>query len=359
MLEAVQGEQTLHSVATGSGGNAVANITPLTELLVAHLAGQEPKTYFASIAGSSSTLSSAVTADAVSGATAAVVATLQDAGVTVTGLADLVGGELKAGSNQGYDGVLEELAGKLTQTGGNLATLTSAVAAASPVASSGSSGSAPTATAGEADASGMLPASLQLRAKAADCASLRSGKYRLVVLKPWVARGPTDPVTTTDVATLDAAASAGPTWTYGDQSTETMTPVANDRCHYRYTSADGDYDFTVAPSGIGFGRSKTTYNGNSPDPLYRLVIALPEQSIPVTALAGKWNVLGWDKPGSSFIRNPGIVTIGSNASVSASCSRARSRRNRPAARARAHTGASLPTAPAATTCMPARATIRT
>ncbi|MCD6672144.1 MAG: hypothetical protein LT106_04750 [Burkholderiaceae bacterium] len=312
VLEAVSGSTTLHSVATGSGaGSATAHITPLTELLVAHLVGQDPKAYFAGLAAGGTALATAVTADAVAGANTAVLATLRDAGLDTEGLGDLVGGQLRA-NGAGYDGVLDELARTLAQTGAALDTLVTAMAAASPAAIA--SGSA--ASTSEAAISGLLPAAALLRPKAADCPSLRSGKYRFLVVKPSASVGATDPLTTTELATLDAAASAGPTWTWEDGSSESMEP-AGEPCHYRVAVTGGGYDFLVAPSGIGFARSNQTGSGDSH---YRLVIALPEQTMPVATLAGKWNSMGWGPDDSgAFEPDHTIITIGNDGRVSATC----------------------------------------
>ena len=313
-LEASSGTTTLHSVAAGTGGGtATANVTPLTELLVAHLTGQDPKAFFASLSSGSATLTSSVTTDAVGTAGVAVIAALKDAGVDTAPLKDLLAGELKAGTGSGYDGVLDTLKTTLTRTGSTLATLATAVASASPAAAAAAAGSP--AAGSEAASSGMLPAALLLRSPAADCASLRSGKYRFIVVRPSAATGPTDPVTAIELATLDAAAAAGPTWTWEDGTSDTMAPVAGQACHYQAgAGASGTFDALVAPSGIVFARSTQTGDASQ-----RLVIALPEQTLPLSSLAGTWSALAWTPTAGVWGPDAPIVTIAADGKITIAC----------------------------------------
>ena len=52
VLRVTAGSVVLHSVATGSGSSAQANLTPVTELVVARLAGSAASAYFSSFSGS-------------------------------------------------------------------------------------------------------------------------------------------------------------------------------------------------------------------------------------------------------------------------------------------------------------------
>jgi len=65
---------TLHTVATGSGSTATANITPLTEMLAARVLGNEPAVFFAAF--DATTATSKVTPETVKAAQADVVAVL-------------------------------------------------------------------------------------------------------------------------------------------------------------------------------------------------------------------------------------------------------------------------------------------
>ena len=131
------GKTVLHSLVAGSGSigsTATANITPLTELLLAQLAGQDPAKY---VAGFSSTTT--VNASDVTAAQAALIKVLQSAGFDASGIGDFLGGTLSAGSGQGYDGVLDTLQSKLAGAGVTLTDLSTAVASTSG-SSSGSAG---------------------------------------------------------------------------------------------------------------------------------------------------------------------------------------------------------------------------
>lgn len=91
----------LHTVATGSGSSAVANITPLTEMLTARILGNEPVVFFAAF--DAATLTSTVT-------TAAVKAAQTDVGTILTGtvdtssLSDFVATPLKAATQDNMTG---------------------------------------------------------------------------------------------------------------------------------------------------------------------------------------------------------------------------------------------------------------
>src|SRR5450830_531606 len=111
------GTTVLYSVtsATATSKNTqVANITPLTQLLVASLTGSEPAAFFSNFSASTA---SSVTDSAISTAQTAVLGTLSNAGIDVFGLSttSLVSGPLVAGSpTSPYDVALEALGTKLT-----------------------------------------------------------------------------------------------------------------------------------------------------------------------------------------------------------------------------------------------------
>jgi hypothetical protein len=263
------GTTVLYSVTTATATSAttqVANITPLTQLVVASLTGAEPATLFN---GFNATTAAVVTASGVAAAQTAVLNTLAQAGIDTAGVTDLIGGALTAGSHSGYDGVLDRVQTQLTSTGTTLATLTTTVAATSPAAT------APGTTV--ADHTPRLPASMLLKAAASNCAALRSGVYRSI-----------DPQKNSDLlheldeGTLDAATL---TWTEPDGTKSTLTPNGN--C--RYTYSDGDN--VVSQAGIIMG-SYLDDSGRS------FGISFPKQSIAVSELAGSWNAIGFEKNGT-------------------------------------------------------------
>lgn len=273
------GATTLYSVAAGSGSSATANITPLTQLVVASLTGADPSTLFT---GFGSASAGKITTGDLTKAQADVAATLSGAGIDIGSLGDLITGALTPATStapgNAYDQALDALQAKLAATKddeGNamtLATLTAAVAATSPAAP------APTVT-----AKASLPPDLLLKPAAATCAALRSTRYRVVMPAPGVALA--DAV---DVATLDAATLA---ITFADGSTGQLAPHATEAC--RFTDETGKSDLVVSPAGVIALRSYEPATAT-----YRAGIAFPEQSHTLAELAGDWNTLGLQSDGN-------------------------------------------------------------
>jgi hypothetical protein len=272
----------LHSVATGTGGTVTANITPLTQLLVAQLSGQDPAAYMANTAGTS--LTAQLTGTAVTDAQAAVLATLQAAGVDTSAITNVVTGTLVAAnggtSGNGYDLVLDQLAAALATGGSTLTQLTQTVASSSPA------NPAP-ATPAETNP---LPADLLMRPHASNCTALRSADYRLIKLTRSATTGEAEPYTALESVTVDAADLSV---SVGGEPAMGLTP--NGTC--RYTLADGE--MLVAPSGVlvirhMIGTDDDTVN-SADRGAYRLMIGLPVQNLGLADLAGSWSFLGADR----------------------------------------------------------------
>lgn len=287
----------LHSVATGSGaGAATANITPLTELLVAQLSGVAPASFAAS---ASPAALAAIDSAAVATAQTAVVATLTRAGVDTTALGNLVTGTLVAASagsaGNGYDQVLDALASALTSAGSTLAELTTTVATTATAVNAGSGSGTPG-----------LPADLLLKPKAANCDALRSTRYHFVTLRPGAGSG-----ALTGSFTVDASALS---LTFADGGVDTWTASGN--CTYTFSGTVGTQDeIRVSPSGIIVGRF---YNDSTSS--YNLALAVPAQTHALADLAGDWNALGWERNGVSYAVAHGNATLAANGAVtSAAC----------------------------------------
>lgn len=271
------GATVLYSVTTAAtSGAQVANITPLTHLVLASLTGTDPATFFASF---NATTASAVTASSVSAAQTAVLTTLANAGVDTVGLTDLIGGALVGGSGSGYDGVLDAVQDLLVSSGTSLTTLTTAAAAASP--------SVATSTPITGVAS--LPANFLLKPAASNCNALRSGDY--------VAINPRSGSTLTDqIGTVSFNASTL-TWTNASVSDGGGTMVANGECRY---TIDTD-EYVVSQAGVLMG-------SNTEAGVKGLSIIFPKQTIAVSELAGTWNMAGIEAGGTSPLNN-GTITI--------------------------------------------------
>jgi hypothetical protein len=293
----------LHSVAAGS---TTANITPLTELLVAQLSGQDPATFMDSVSASS--LSTAVTTTTVGTAQTAVLETLTAAGVDTSAITNVVSSPLVAavdgtGGNS-YDLVLDALADTLAAAGTTLTELTTTVA--STAAGEAAGGTAPV-----PESSSPLPADLLLRAKASNCDSLRSTNYRLIKLTSSADATDTSAFTAMETMTIDAAAL---TATFGPDDVMSLTAAGD--C--RYTLPEGEA--AVSPAGVMVVRHMVGADddtvGTADRGANRMMIGLPiQQGHQVGDLAGTWNFIGMDRE-TTAIPSGGSLTISAGGVIS-------------------------------------------
>jgi len=255
------GATQLHSVVAGSGETATANVTPLTELVTAQVSAQTPSTYYDNFGSSSA---ATLTSSAVSSASTAVTTIVAAAGVDLTGVTDLVGGTLtpatSGSSGDAYGAALVSLDTKLTDSGTALADLSQTVADS---AASGASTEDATATAAASVSTALQPA-------AGNCTALKSGAYRVV--------DPTDPANTFNLIHFDTAAM---TVTDSDGAVHTLNE--NAACDYTVAS-DDQPRLLVAPSGLIVMRIGTASVHEA--------IAVPDQTLPSSVLAGDWNIVG-------------------------------------------------------------------
>ena len=265
----------LNSVVTGTGGSsAVANITPVTQLIVASLAGGDPAAYFAAF---DATAATGVTSAKVAAAQTSVVATLKAAGQDLSGLGDLLTGSLvpAAGGSAGnaYDKALDALKAALTAGGITLADLSKTVIATSPNTPPATPGGTPIDPAGVAS----LPAELALSAKAATCSALRSTTYRVITPTPGAPIANQYLAFNLDAKTLTVTNPA-------NGNTATWVPVANSPC--RFTGPSGT-DLVVSQAGVIIMRGT-----NDGGVTLRPVIAFPLQAHTLAEMVGTWNALG-------------------------------------------------------------------
>ena len=287
----------LYTLATGTGSSATANISPVTQLVIASLTGAAPDTYFAAF---DATAAAGVTSTKVSAAVAAVKATLFAAGLDL-GSIDVLAGTLTpaTGTTTGnaYDQALDALAVKLSAAGTTLADLTTTVAAASTTA-------APTvtvATSGNAS----LPAELLLKPAASNCAALRSGVYRVVVPRSGGTLADQTSRISIDAATLAVIDD------YGTAQARTASWTANGTC--RYFADNNKTDLVVSPAGVIVARVYDSVANN-----YKPAIAFPEQSHTLAELEGSWNLLGmeYDSDTLAYIGNTVSATFSATGTLS-------------------------------------------
>lgn len=304
VLQATSSDSTpkLHSVAPAATTTSVtANVTPLTELVVARLSGADPAAYVAGI--TAATLNTTATATAVAAAQASVAATLSAGGVSTSAAGDFITSPLVAAvggaPGNAYAQVLDALTARLTSAGTTLAALTTTIAAGSPAAP------APSPTASEATAT--LPADLLLKPKAANCTSLATGSFRLIF------QAPSTGSTVTAVDTLDFDA---PTLTARVAGQNAVTWTANGNC--RYTTPDGA-EIVVSPSGVVVARvnigATDTRVAASARGTTRVVVGLPVQTIALADMAGTYNLAGWERNTTTYEASGNIITVASNGAL--------------------------------------------
>lgn len=239
----------LHSVAAGpaASGSQVANATPLTELMVAQIAGTTPAAYYSSF-GAGSTLTPATLAAAA-----------DYVKVALAGTTDLTGvNPATAPPSATLDAKIDAVVAGIAASNTTLAAVAAAVAA-NPAAPA-------------VVASPLAPA-------ATDCAWLKSGKYRLITPSD------TDPAWKAQVGTIDAVAR---TVRSHDGSSAGFT--SNGGCLYTIDDATETNKIMVSSAGllVVYSQSKT----NAADRW--VTVGMPEQTLPVSEFAGTWNVASWD-----------------------------------------------------------------
>jgi hypothetical protein len=275
------GGLVLHSVAAGSGSAATANVTPVSQLILASLAGADPSGYYASF---DSTAAAAISAAAVVDAQARVVAMLKAAGIDLGALGDLISASLRAqtatGAGDAYDQALDALASALASSGTTLATLTTAVIGNAQPAS--------------ANLIPSLPAELLLQRATPTCAAMRSSTYRIVT--------PTANAAMADQSGLAVFDAASMSITRPDGSTGTW--AANGNCRFTDQGPGYSADVVVSQAGVLVGRY-TRDNGAT----YKNFVGFAEQAHAVAELAGDWNVMGMSPGAAGFVGNAGSATL--------------------------------------------------
>lgn len=240
-----------HSVVAGTGtsGSFAANITPLTELLVAKAAGAAPGAFFDGF-GSSSAVSAASLTAAIDYLKTALSATTDLTGVNPVADALVVGNAL----DQKIDAVMAALS-----TAGTTLTEVAATIVANPNA----------------------PAviSAPLAPAAGDCAWLKSGKYRMI--SPYE----TDPKWKSHVLSINATAK-----TAIDQDGVSIGFTSDGGCQYTLDEVDFTNKVMVSSGGVlvVHSQSKTSATQRT------VTIGLPEQALPLSDLAGTWNIADFD-----------------------------------------------------------------
>jgi hypothetical protein len=241
---------TFHSIVagTGSSGTHIANISPLTEMMVAQLAEAPPASYYNAF-GSSSTVSATQVTAAIAYIEAALAPVVSLGGVNPLTDALVAGNPL--------DLKIETVMAGLASAGLTLEQVTGAIAA---------NPEAPDVVA------------WPLAPTAASCTWLKSGKYRMISLYE------TDPQWQANVLELDAEALTIRLW--GDLI---ASLVDNGGCKFSVDGADALDAVSVSSGGllVVHSQSKAVATDRS------VMIGLPAQALPVSEFAGTWSIAGW------------------------------------------------------------------
>gem|GEM_PF-421025 len=254
VLQAVSGTTTLHSVATGTGRSATANITPLTELVVAQANSGDAAALFSSFdAAAQAKVSSAALATATTSVQTALASVVDIAGVNP--FTDTLVAATGTATGNALDAKPDTLGSKLGAAKVTLAELISTIArngsAAATVVSS------------------------QVQPATSHCASLRSGAYTMI-----------DPGAGTAAlrarrVTIDAAAL---TLRDADGTVHNAAAVTGKPCHF--TSDAGSVNTVVSPAGV-LVHHIVPGDGSGA----RVAVSLPTQAIAPAQLAGTWNTV--------------------------------------------------------------------
>lgn len=281
---------TLHSVTEAgtadADGNtaAVANVTPLTEIIVAQLTAALPADLFAAFGSGEQ-----ITTEKLAAATTAVLAALKDATGIDLGAIDPFKTELVAATSSApdagnaYDKLLDELGTKVAPE--TLPLLVNQVA--SGAASGGSGGLA---EAMASAAAGPL----------AGCPGALSGKYRTL---DFFGKAQVRELNFKDMK-----------WsTVGTSGEADIVQDASDACVFKVTGAISEIEVVMGASGVGTYRGRNTTSTNPGTPGY----IFPVQSHALSVVAGEWNfVQSGFMPGDGLVHWPGKLGFGADSKVS-------------------------------------------
>jgi hypothetical protein len=297
---------TMHSVA--DTGTSTTNVTPLTELVVSAAtgtSGMKPSEAFASFANSTSTQGTLNTskltyAKQVVKSAVAAAATAGNKTVDLTNV-DPLSGSFTVGSAN--DTLIDDLFTALKTNASTASVdslLTSLSTAVATAAKASPTDAATASTAASTQASAVVTKPFAI----ANCAGARNVPYRMVTL------GGNYGLSTAPTYGNSGSYSGAISWTWNDGSTETDTVTFNssNACKFVATANGVTTTGAFAPSGI-FITQNTSGTG----------IGFPEQTIPLSELAGTWNGLEFSpstsSTGTSWSNSQSMVTIDSNGSV--------------------------------------------
>ncbi len=246
----------LHSLRAGTEntGSFNVNITPLTELVVAAAAGTAPATFYSAYAAASAPSAASVT-QAITTVRTATAGVIDLSGVNP--ISDTLVAAFAGTAGNALDQKIDSLGAALTAAQTTLAQVSSALVAN------------PTSTA---------PIATILQPVGSTCAWLRSGKYRMI--NP----SETDPLWRAHVLDLNAATLKA---TLFDGRVLSFT----DQGGCKFFTEDAQERSTIAVSPAGVLMVQTQQKSNLAN--VSVAVGLPEQTLPLSDIAGTWNIANW------------------------------------------------------------------
>jgi len=276
----VDGVTVLHSVADGAGAKAAtANITPVTELIIAKAVGGSSTP--ASAFGANTQFS----ATQLAGAKAAVIAALKTI-TDLTGIDPLSTAFKAAAGGVGGDDtdkLLDKLTKALADAKLPLARLSNALV-----------------TAADASASLAAVTSVFSTPPVLNCPSLRSGSYAGISR-----RGDTFE-SDFNLSTMRATDADGEV---------RILVAANEACRFNLLDAQGVQrgQVVLGAEGVGLGVTEASAQGD-----LATTLLLPKQKLTQAALAGNWTAVEWDRYSHSTFPRFGFATVAITADGKAS-----------------------------------------
>ncbi|PUE09425.1 hypothetical protein B9Z51_11190 [Limnohabitans sp. T6-5] len=291
VIEATDGTNTLHSLAEGTGaGTSTANVTPLTEYVLAQVMGSEKtEDIFNSF---DSAAQGKLTSSKVAEAVTAIKASFKD---VLTIDFDPLKVEFKAAVNgeggDATDKILDKLL-SLAQQDSPEATPKDALKAL---------------TKKVVVAGGGAAASLNLAKLPVDnCPAVRNVPYRIITLA-----GSYGVTASTQWDKQEVVAA----WNDSDESSQSNAVAfdAAQPCKYELTPANSNgkkMQGAVAASGVFVMRDPGSVNSEA-----GLAIGFPAQTIPLADLAGTWNALQYQKEVNNWINKQITFTLDANGNL--------------------------------------------
>jgi hypothetical protein len=290
-----------HSIATGSDTTTTANISPLTELVVAQVVGAAMSPSDAFDKGAAPT---ALIASSLDQAVSTTMTALNNAGISgvtgLTGVNPIKSTTFKPAINgqngDALDQAIDSLNSALSNASSSIGQLANVMAT--------------TTTAVQATAS--IAAYTPSQPFTSACPSLRNLKHRMVTLEGQYH-------TITPIAGTNTLSGISD---WNQAGTVSMTWVNSPQQHDNYCKFTFTSTSNYAGSGTGAVSKasgvisiKGVINGSP-----YLAIAFPDQNIPISALAGNWNTIGFDSTSNRSKYLTFSLDAAGNASSFQSCS---------------------------------------